>query len=31
MFINQAAEAFKAWHNVMPNIDRKLIEFLQND
>ena len=31
MFINQAAESFKAWHNVMPNIDKKLIEFLQND
>jgi len=31
MFINQAAVAFKTWHNIMPNIDENLIKFLQND
>ena len=31
MFINQAAVAFKTWHNIMPKIDKNLIEFLQND
>ena len=28
MFIFQAAEAFKIWHNVQPNIDNEVIELL---
>ena len=28
MFIYQAAEAFKIWHNVQPNIDNEVIELL---
>ena len=28
MFIYQAAEAFKIWHNIQPKIDKELIEFL---
>ena len=31
MFINQAAASFKTWHNIMPNVDKNLIKFLQND
>ena len=31
MFVYQAAEAFKTWHNIKPKIDKKLIEFMQND
>ena len=28
MFIYQAAEAFKIWHNIQPKINKELIEFL---
>ena len=28
MFIFQAAEAFKIWHNFQPNIDNEVIELL---
>jgi len=31
MFIFQAQEAFKLWHNIQPKIDQKLIEYLYND
>ena len=31
MFVYQAAEAFKIWHNVEPKIDDNLIKSLQND
>ena len=31
MFIFQAAEAFKTWHNVKPIIDNDLIDYLKND
>ena len=28
MFIYQAAEAFKLWHNIQPEINKELIELL---
>tara|TARA_Y100001970_G_scaffold237377_1_gene297801 strand:- start:5064 stop:5864 length:801 start_codon:yes stop_codon:yes gene_type:complete len=31
MFIYQAAEAFKMWHGIKPEIDNKLINFISND
>lgn len=31
MLIYQAAEAFKVWHKIVPQIDKNLIEFLDND
>lgn len=31
MFMYQAAEAFKTWHKVKPNIDKNLIDYLKND
>ncbi len=31
MFVYQAAEAFKKWHNIAPKIDEKLFNFLEND
>ena len=31
MFIYQAAEAFKTWHNIKPKVDKNLIQFLKND
>ena len=31
MFVYQASEAFKTWHNIQPNIDKNLISFLEND
>ncbi len=31
MFIHQAAQAFKSWHNIEPLIDKKLIDFIQDD
>ena len=31
MFVYQAAESFKTWHNIEPKIDKNLIEFIQND
>ena len=31
MFIYQAAEAFKKWHNIVPKIDEKLFDILEND
>lgn len=31
MFIYQAQKAFYLWHNILPKIDNKLIDFLYND
>ena len=31
MFIYQAAEAFKLWHGIRPNIDNEVIKLLEND
>ena len=31
MFIYQAAESFKIWHNIEPAIDKDVINFLKND
>ncbi len=31
MFLYQAQQAFKLWHNLLPKIDNKLINFLYND
>ena len=31
MFLYQAQKAFYLWHNVMPKIDEKLIDYLYND
>ncbi len=31
MFIHQAAAAFKIWHNIEPEINEELIEYLLND
>ena len=31
MFIHQAAQAFKIWHNKEPDVDKDLVKFLQND
>ena len=31
MFIYQALEAFKLWHNVGPNVDNKVLDLLDND
>ena len=31
MFIYQAFEAFKLWHNIEPNINNKVLNLLDND
>ena len=31
MFLFQAQKAFNLWHNLSPEIDRKLIGYLYND
>ena len=31
MFIYQAQKAFNLWHNLTPNIDDQLINYLYND
>ena len=31
MFIYQAQQAFKIWHNIEPKIDENLIKLLDND
>ena len=31
MFIYQAAQSFKIWHNIEPTIDKDVINFLKND
>jgi shikimate dehydrogenase len=31
MFLYQAQKAFNLWHNLTPNIDDQLINYLYND
>jgi shikimate dehydrogenase len=31
MFLYQAQKAFNLWHNLTPNIDNQLINYLYND
>ena len=31
MFLYQAQKAFSLWHNIVPEIDKKLINHLYND
>ena len=31
MFLYQAQKAFELWHEIVPNIDLNLINFLKND
>ena len=31
MFIFQAAEAFKIWHDIQPEINEEVSKFLDND
>ena len=31
MFLYQAQKAFNLWHNLLPDVDQKLINYLYND